>query len=265
MKYSIYQMDIIAGNPEKNRAKVREWALRETEENHPDILVLPEMWTTAYTLDSLDQFADKNGEPTKSFLSELSTELNVNIIGGSVANKVDGEFYNSSFVYDRSGNLVYEYDKVHLVPMLGEHNFLAGGQHVPEVFELEGVKMGLIICYDLRFPEIIRTLALEGAQVLHIVAEWPDARTGHWTNLQIARAIENQMYVVSSNRVGAYDGVRFCGNSMVINPWGEVLKNGSEDLEESLSIELDLEKVNQVRNDVPIFTSRVPHLYKQGL
>ncbi|WP_188455812.1 carbon-nitrogen family hydrolase [Virgibacillus oceani] len=265
MKYSIYQMDIFPGDPEKNRQKVQEWMEKEIEINNPDTVVLPEMWTTAYTLDELDKYADTDGEPTKSFLKDLAKKLNVNIIGGSVANKVNGKFYNSSFVFNRSGDLVYEYDKVHLVPMLNEHKYLSGGQRVPEVFELEGVKMGLIICYDLRFPEIIRTLALEGAQVLHIVAEWPDARTNHWINLQLARAIENQMYVISSNRVGDYDKVRFCGNSMVIDPWGDVLTQGSEDKEETLAIQLDLEKVKQVRKDVPIFTSRVPHLYKKEL
>ncbi len=265
MDYSIYQMDIIPGDPEKNRSKVREWITKEVAANHPDTIVLPEMWTTAYTLDALDLYADINGEPTKSFLQELSKGLNVNIIGGSVANKVDGKFYNSSYVFDRKGNLVYEYNKVHLVPMLNEPKYLTGGQHVPEVFELEGIKMGLIICYDLRFPEIIRTLALEGAQVLHVVAEWPSARTGHWRNLLLARAIENQMYVISSNRVGEYEGVEFCGTSMVIDPWGDVLKEGSEGDEETLLVGLELDKVLQVRNDVPIFKSRVPHLYKKGL
>lgn len=147
--------------------------------------------------------------------------------------------------------------------MLNEHNFLSGGKAVPEVFELEGVKMGVIICYDLRFPEVIRSLALEGAQVLHIVAEWPSARTSHWRYLQIARAIENQMYVVSCNRIGSYDGVTFCGSSMVVDPWGDILLEGSESNEESLRVSLDLEKVIQVRNDVPIFSSRVPHLYKK--
>ncbi|MEC5423333.1 carbon-nitrogen family hydrolase [Virgibacillus sp. C22-A2] len=265
MKYSIYQMDIYPGNPEKNRMKVKEWMELEVKKNKPDIVVLPEMWTTAYTLNSLEQVADINGTSTKSFLRDLAVKLNVNIIGGSVANKVGGKFYNSSFVFDRTGNLVYEYDKVHLVPMLNEHNFLTGGAHVPQVFELEGVKMGLIICYDLRFPEIIRTLALEGAEVLHIVAEWPDARTSHWRYLQLARAIENQMYVISSNRVGSYDGVRFCGTSMVIDPWGNILKEGSDEIEETLAIQLDLGDVKQARNEVPIFSSRVPHLYKQGL
>lgn len=265
MKYSIYQMDIIAGQPDANRLKVSQWLEAEMRDNKPDIIVLPEMWTTAYTLTSLDKVADTNGAKTKSFLKELALNYKVNIIGGSVANRKDGKFYNSSFVYSRSGELVYEYDKVHLVPMLNEHDYLAGGETVPEVFELEGIKMGLIICYDLRFPEIIRSLALDGAQVLHIVAEWPAARTRHWKVLQIARAIENQMYVVSANRVGEYAGVEFAGASMAIDPWGDVLLEGSEEEEETLSISLDLEKVESVRKEVPIFTSRVPHLYKKEL
>lgn len=263
MKYSIYQMDIIAGKPDANRLKVSQWLEAEMRDNKPDIVVLPEMWTTAYTLTALDRVSDSNGAKTKSFLKELALNYNVNIIGGSVANQKNGKFYNSSFVYSRSGELVYEYDKVHLVPMLNEPDFLAGGEKVPEVFELEGIKMGLIICYDLRFPEIIRSLALDGAQVLHIVAEWPAARTRHWKVLQTARAIENQMYVVSANRVGEYDGVEFAGASMAINPWGDILLEGSEEDEETLSISLDLEKVKSVREEVPIFMSRVPHLYKK--
>ena len=265
MKYSIYQMDIIAGNPDANRMKVRHWLEAEMKENKPDIVVLPEMWTTAYTLKALDKVADTNGAKTKSFLKELALTFKVNIIGGSVANQKDGKFYNSSFVFARNGDLVYEYDKVHLVPMLNEHDFLAGGEKVPEVFELEGIKMGLIICYDLRFPEIIRSLALDGAEVLHVVAEWPAARTRHWKVLQAARAIENQMYVVSANRVGEYDGVEFAGASMAINPWGDVLLEAGEEDEETLAITLDLEKVKTVREEVPIFTSRVPHLYKKEL
>lgn len=263
MKYSIYQMDIIAGEPDINRMKVRRWLEGEMLTNKPDIVVLPEMWTTAYTLTTLDKVADHDGAETKKFLKELALKFNVNIIGGSVANLKGTEFYNSSFVFSRTGELVYEYDKVHLVPMLKEHEFLAGGTAVPEVFELEGVKMGLIICYDLRFPEITRSLAIDGAQVLHIVAEWPEARTGHWRTLQIARAIENQMYVVSANRVGEYDGVLFAGVSMAIDPWGDVLLEGSVEEEETLSILLDFEKVKTVRENVPIFTSRVPHLYKK--
>ncbi|WP_181351224.1 carbon-nitrogen family hydrolase [Thalassobacillus sp. CUG 92003] len=263
MKFSMYQMDIHPGNPVENRKRVAGWIDMEVERANPDTIVLPEMWTTAYTLSALNELADKEGEPTKSFLQELAVKHNINIIGGSVANKVEGKIYNSAIIVNRDGRIVYQYDKVHLVPMLDEPKYLSGGVKPAEIFELDGIKVGLIICYDLRFPELIRWLALEGAQALIIVAEWPLARVGHWRTLQMARAIENQMYVLSCNRVGSYNDVRFAGTSMVTDPWGEVYVEGTQDEEETFSFELDLEKVKKARRDVPIFSSRVPELYKQ--
>lgn len=264
MKFSIYQMDIIPGDPEENRQRVADWLEKDMQENQPDTVVLPEMWTTAYTLPELDQLADEDGHPTVPFLQEQAKKHKVNIIGGSIANKKDVGIYNTAVVVNRDGELVYEFDKVHLVPMLDEHKYLSGGKKAPEVFELDGLKFGLIICYDLRFPELIRPLALDGAQVLCVVAEWPSVRVNHWRTLQIARAIENQMYVVSSNRIGSYDGTEFAGHSMALDPWGDVLSEGSPDEEEVLSLTLDLEKVDQVRKDVPIFESRVPEVYKKS-
>ncbi|WP_163969703.1 carbon-nitrogen family hydrolase [Oceanobacillus halotolerans] len=261
MKYSIYQMDVIPGNPEKNRQKVKAWMEQEVAKNNPDTIVLPEMWTTAYTLNDLQKIADHEAEPTKGFLGELSKKLNVNIIGGSVANKVNGKIYNTALVLNRRGELVYQYDKIHLVPMLNEHKYLTGGKKAPDVFELDGVKMGMVICYDLRFPEIIRPLAVQGAEVLHVLAEWPTPRLSHWTPLHIARAIENQLYVVSANRVGSYDGVTFCGTSMVVNPNGDIIVRGTEENEETLQTTMDFDLVKQVRRAVPMFDDRVPHLY----
>ncbi|MDQ0158325.1 carbon-nitrogen family hydrolase [Alkalibacillus salilacus] len=263
MNFSVFQMDIVPGDPEANRQLLTEWIDRDVEENSPDTIVIPEMWTTAYTLPELEDIADQDGEPTISFLKDLATKHHVNIVGGSIANKKEGGIYNTAVVINREGELVYQYDKAHLVPMLNEHHYLTGGEKPAEVFELDGVKFGLIICYDLRFPELIRPLALEGAQVLCVVAEWPAARRKHWRSLQIARAIENQMYVVSSNRIGEYDGQEFSGNSMVVDPWGDVLAEGSNSQEETLSLRLDLEKVKKVRHDVPIFDSRVPEIYKK--
>ncbi|WP_156290096.1 carbon-nitrogen family hydrolase [Oceanobacillus salinisoli] len=261
MRHAIFQMDIVAGKPGENRNKVEAWVKQTVEKENPDIIVLPEMWTTAYTLPELDGLADIDGEPTTSFLRELAKTYQINIIGGSIANKKDGRFYNSSIVLDRKGDMVYTYDKIHLVPMLNEPKYLAGGTNKAAVFELDGVKMGLIICYDLRFPELARSLALEGAQILYVVAEWPTARKEHWKALQIARAIENQFYVVSSNRVGSYNGEDFAGTSMVVNPWGEVLQIGSETREETIIESLSLESVPKIRRDVPIFKSRRPEMY----
>lgn len=262
MKHAIYQMDIIAGDPEANRLKVEKWIGQTVKKEQPDIIVLPEMWTTGYTLAELEGLADIDGEPTTSFLKDMASRHGINIIGGSIANKKADGIFNSSIVIDDRGNTIHEYDKIHLVPMLDEPRYLTGGKEKVQVFELDGVKMGLIICYDLRFPELARSLALQDVQILYVVAEWPTSRKEHWKALQVARAIENQMYVVSSNRIGSYKGTDFAGNSMIIDPWGNALKTGSEAEEETIVETLSLEFVPQIRKDVPVFSSRVPELYE---
>lgn len=261
MNYAIYQMKVISGEPQENRKKVKNWVEGLMKSDNPDTVVLPELWTTSYVLDQLDDLADEACEPTKSFISDLAKKHEINIIGGSIANKVDGKIYNTSLVFNRKGELVYEYSKIHLVPMLDEPLYISGGRDKVKTFELDGVRMGLIICYDLRFPELTRKLALEGAQVVFVPAEWPTPRKVHWTSLQIARAIENQMYVISANNIGSPGDVDYAGNSMIIDPWGEVLAQGSDNQEETISGSLNAKRVLQVRKEVPIFDSRVPHLY----
>lgn len=261
MKIAIYQMDVIAGEPERNRAKVQKWIEITCQNDKPDVLVLPEMWTTNYTLPALKEIADRDGEPTTGFLQQLAKQHQVAIIGGSFANIKEGEVYNSAVAINRVGEVLYRYDKVHLVPMLDEHLYLKAGTK-NHVFELEGVKAGLIICYDLRFPELARQLAVDGAEIIFIVAEWPEVRKAHWKYLQIARAIENQVYIVSSNCVGRYNGVSYCGTSMIIDPLGEVLDCGSEENEETLTKGIDVTMVPDIRKKVPVFQSRVPSVYK---
>lgn len=261
MKVAVYQMELIAGSPEANREKVRNWVKHLAATDKPDTVVLPEMWTTSYVLHELDDLAEEGAETTKAFLRDLSKTYRINIIGGSVANRIDGKIYNTSFVYNRAGELVHEYSKIHLVPMLNEPAYLTGGKAKAETFELEGVKMGVIICYDLRFPELARKLALDGAQVLFIPAEWPKVRTDHWVNLKLARAIENQMYVISANNVGQVGDVVYAGTSMIIDPWGDILARGTGNQEETLSKQLNFDRVIEVRKDVPIFDSRVEDMY----
>jgi len=254
-------MDVIPGNPEKNREKVKEWIAAVCKRENPDTVVLPEMWTTGYTLPELKDIADCNGAPTTNFLQNLAKQYKINIIGGSFANIKGGDVYNSAIAINRKGEILYQYDKVHLVPMLNEHLYLKAGT-TNHTFELEGIKAGLIICYDLRFPELSRQLAVEGAEILFIVAEWPEARKSHWKYLQIARAIENQLYVVSTNCVGQYSGVDYCGHSMMIDPSGEIIGCGSDFNEETITQVLDLKKVSEIREKIPVFKSRAPSVYK---
>ncbi|KGP74607.1 carbon-nitrogen family hydrolase [Pontibacillus yanchengensis] len=262
MNVAIYQMDIIPGDVKANHERVRKWMEHTVKNSEYNMVVLPEMWTTAYTLPELHEVADKEGEPTTSFLQEMARTYQVHVIGGSFANIVDGEAFNTACVVNKQGEVVYQYDKIHLVPMLDEPTYLAGGRKTAETFELDGVKMGIIICYDLRFPELTRQLALEGAEVLFIVAEWPLARRNHWMTLQKARAIENQMYVISSDRCGSYNGTTFSGTSMIIDPIGDVLAEGSIEGEETVEAQLDLSAVERTRKNVPVFESRMKGLYK---
>jgi predicted amidohydrolase len=262
LKYAIFQTEIIPADPEANEAQIRQWTEDTVQINKPDTIVLPELWNSGYALDSLAEKSDTNGERTKAFLGDLAKKHRINIIGGSVGNKKNGKLFNSSFVFNRGGDLVYEYDKIHLVPMLNEHHFLNGGERMAEVFELDGIKMGLITCYDLRFPELSRQLALDGANVLHIVAQWPKARKDHWRHLQLARAIENQQFVISSNTVGFCNETEFAGNSMVIDPWGNEIAFGDPTKAETITAAIDLSIVPKIREDVPVFSSRVPKFYK---
>ncbi|MYL33868.1 carbon-nitrogen family hydrolase [Pontibacillus yanchengensis] len=262
MNVAIYQMDVIPGDVRANHKRVEEWMEKTVPNSDYEIVVLPEMWTTAYTLPELQEIADVDGEPTTSFLQKMAKQYGVHVVGGSFANKIEGEVYNTAIVVNKQGEVVHTYDKIHLVPMLDEPTYLAGGKESAKIFELDGVKMGIIICYDLRFPELTRQLALEGAEVLFIVAEWPLARRNHWVALQKARAIENQMYVISSGRVGSYNGTTFSGTSFIIDPLGDVVAEGSIENEETIVGELDSSKVRDARKNVPVFQTRVTNLYK---
>ncbi|WP_100371742.1 carbon-nitrogen family hydrolase [Bacillus sp. FJAT-45037] len=262
MKFAIYQMDIVPGDPQANREKVKNWVEDVCTEQKPDTLMLPEMWTTGYTLPILDQIAEREDGETFHFLSQLAKRYQVNFVAGSIATKLERGIVNRALVFDRQGECIYHYDKMHLVPMLKEPDYLVGGQEPLKTFTLDGHVCGLFICYDLRFPELARQLALNKAEIVFVPAEWPDERKIHWGVLQQARAIENQMYMITANRVGEYDDVIFAGKSAVTNPWGDQLAVGTFNEEETLHVEINLSKVPEIREAVPVFKSRVPHLYE---
>lgn len=117
-----------------------------------------------------------------------------------------------------------------------------------------------MICYDIRFPEWIRAHTTKGAEAIFVVAEWPEPRLAHWRSLLIARAIENQCYVIACNRVGNDANNIFAGHSMIIDPWGEIIAEAGEK-EEILTASINLDKVTEVRKTIPIFADRKPEYY----
>jgi predicted amidohydrolase len=229
-----------------------------------DLAVLPEY---------VDYLGPADGEPKPepvdgefaAFFAAAARELRLFVVAGSFheAGPDDGHTYNTCLVFDRSGDRVATYRKIHLFDIdipdrvsYQESRTVAPGTDVVTV-DLDGVQFGLSICYDLRFPELYRRLAIAGARVLLVPAAFT-AHTGrdHWEVLLRARAIENQCYVVAAGQIGDHDpGQRCYGRSMVIDPWGTVIAQAPDVVGVSVA-DLDLERVSVVRRDVPSLANR---------
>lgn len=259
LRIGCLQMDVTYGSPEKNMKVIEQKIDQIHKETTLDILVLPELWDTGYDLSRLSQIGDWEGKKSKAFLSRLSNQYNLNIVGGSIARFTENGATNTMYAYNRDGEQLVEYSKAHLFQLMDEHHYLKSGNQKGS-FETESVPSAGIICYDLRFPEWIRTHTSQGAEILFVVAQWPLARIDHWRSLLISRAIENQCYVVACNRVGEDPKTEFGGHSMVINPWGDVISEA--DTEETLlTASIDLSEVKQIRKQIPIFQDRRPDIY----
>ncbi|MCE4048497.1 MULTISPECIES: carbon-nitrogen family hydrolase [Bacillaceae] len=256
---SIIQMDIVFGDPKQNFLAAEKWIKEACAGKQTDIVILPELWTTGYDLPHLDTIADKHAEKAISFLQHLARSYQVHIIGGSVANKKEDGIFNTLLVINKEGELIHTYDKLHLFKLMDEHLYLQSGT-ATGLFQLNGETAAGLICYDIRFPEWVRTHTSKGANVLFVSAEWPLARLAHWRALLIARAIENQCYVVACNRSGSDPANVFAGHSMIIDPWGEIVGEAGEN-SEILARTIDLAKVSEVRNMIPIFSDRRPEYY----
>ncbi|HPK17104.1 MAG TPA: nitrilase-related carbon-nitrogen hydrolase, partial [Clostridia bacterium] len=189
----------------------------------------------------------------------LAKELGFNIVAGSVANRRDGRLYNTAYVFDRAGDCVASYDKTHLFSPMGEDAAFARGGRLAR-FALDGARCSLVICYDLRFPELIRTLALDGLDILFVVSQWPERRIAHLSALARARAIENQAFVALCNSCGEAFGTKYGGRSAVVGPWGEILAEAAGE-EETIAAQIDLAALEGVRASIPVFRDRRGELY----
>ena len=257
------QINSIVGDKIKNYQKVSK-LMKENADFGADIVILPELFNTGLDYKNAKRHAEPiPTEATSMFLSGIAETYNTNIIGGSIFELVEGEkIKNTTAVFDRTGKLVSKYSKIHLFSAFGsqENEVLHSGENAV-IVELDGVKVGLTTCYDIRFPEIYRKLALNGAEIITCSAAWPYPRYDHWMTLNKARAIENQCFVVSSNQCGkAGLGVNYVGNSMIVDPWGDIISNAGNN-EGAYKVEINLNSIEQRRKDLPVFKDRKPELY----
>lgn len=259
MKVTCIQMDMQFCCPDENFAHAAR-LIRQAMEEKPDVLVLPETWNTGFfPKEDLQALCDRDGSRVKEEIGALAAEFSVNIVAGSVSNVRDGKVYNTAMVFDRQGKCVASYDKTHLFTPMGEDDYYTPGDHLCR-FTLDGVSCGLIICYDVRFPELTRSLTVPGLDMLFVVSQWPKVRTFHLRSLTTARAIENQMFVVCCNSCGTAGETLYGGNSAVIDPWGETVALAGEK-ETLLTAQCDMEILAKIRSTIPVFRDRRPELY----
>lgn len=261
MKIAAAQISCTPGDMEGNLGKVRDFTSR-AKKSGADLIVFPEMTDTGYSLPAIRKHATSWKEGAVPKLREMARELSLAIVVG-VSEREDDRIFNSQIFIDGTGNIAAKYRKTHLVTgaSLDERVCFAPGEqfvsHASDDF-----KFGLTICYDLRFPEVCRRLAVEhGANVFLNSSAWPIVRVEHLRILALARAIENQSYLILANRVGVDDDVTLCGTSVIIDPYGVILAAASIDREEIIYADISKEIVDLVRNRMRVFEHRRRDLY----
>ena len=243
--------------------------IREAAANGTDIAVLPEMFCCPYQNDCFRPYGETENGAAQTALSGLAAKLGLYIIGGSIP-ELDGEkVYNTCYVYGRQGKLLAKHRKAHLfdIDVKGGQRFKESDTFSPgnaiTTFETEFGLMGLCICFDLRFEELARCMCLRGAKAVFVPAAF-NMTTGpaHWELLFRQRAVDNQCFTIGvSPARDETAGYVAYGNSIAVDPWGTVLtRAGSE--ETILYADLDLSKVDSVRQQLPILSARRTDLYE---
>ncbi|OGU08091.1 MAG: carbon-nitrogen hydrolase [Geobacteraceae bacterium GWC2_58_44] len=249
------QFTIALGDIDANLAHVTQ-TLRLLALEGVELAVLPEMWSCGFAYRELNSLARRTPELVAR-LSELSRELSM-VIVGSLPEAHGDKVFNTAYLLDR-GTLAGSYRKLHLFSLMGEDRSLDSGDSIL-VAQTSVGKIGVMICYDIRFPELARRLALEGAEIIVVPGEWPKPREEHWRTLLKARAIENQLFVVAANCCGVVGKLDFFGQSLIIGPKGEILAEGGYQ-SCTPSAQLDPAVMENWRESITCFKDRRPECY----
>jgi omega-amidase len=245
MKLGLVQYSPEFEYPEENILKIEN--LISTMESKADLLIFPEMTLTGYTMNAVKFAEEIDGIGTKYFIN-LSSRIKTDIFAGIIELDNDKTF-NSLVHFDSYGLIKARYRKIHPYSNAGEDkNYSAGNETV--ITKIDQTKIGLSICYDLRFPELYRLYVKDNIDILVTIASWPVQRIEHWKTLLKARAIENQCFMIGVNRVGKDQYGTYNGSSAVFDPMGKEIIIG-QDSEYIIEIDIDLNKVKEVRAKLP--------------
>ena len=224
-----------------------------------DIAVLPEMFYCPYSREYFKEFAALGHEESVKEMSSWAKELGLMLVGGSVPESEDGKLYNTCFVFGRGGELLARHRKVHLFDVdipgmrFKESATFAPGEDVT-VFDTEFGRMGCAVCFDLRFPELFRAMAVRGAKLIFVPAQF-NMTTGpaHWETTLRARAVDNEVFLAAA-AAARYEGFSYeCwGHSAVVDPFGEIIA-AADEKEQLIYADIDLDRVDEVRRQLPTF------------
>lgn len=266
----IASMQVKVSENAKGNVEQLKQIMEKQEINGIDLVTLPEMFICPYRTSDFPIYAETEGGETWKACSRLASKYKVYLSAGSIPEKDEnGCIYNTAYVFDRDGQQIAKHRKMHLFDIsvsggqyFKESDVLTAGNQVT-VFDTEFGKMGLCICYDLRFPELSRLMALEGAKVILVPAAF-NMTTGpaHWELLFRQRAIDNQVYVVGTAPARDMSGGYISwGHSIITDPWGEIVMQ-MEEREEIRFTEIDLEKLDKVRSELPLLKHRREDVYE---
>ena len=243
--------------------------IEKIKAENPDFVILPEMFCCPYQTENFPVYAEKEGGPSWQAMSDYARKYHIYLIAGSMPEADDvGKVYNTSYIFDRDGKQIGKHRKAHLFDInvkngqyFKESDTLTSGDHAT-VFDTEFGKMGVMICYDIRFPEFARTMALDGARMIFVPAAF-NMTTGpaHWELTFRARALDNQIYMLGCAPArDTQAGYISWGHSIVTDPWGKVMKQLDEK-EGILIEEIDLDREDQIREQLPLLKHRKSEMY----
>jgi omega-amidase len=262
MKIAAVQISCAPGDLKANLGKIREFSAL-AKQSGAELVVFPEMIDTGYSMPAIQKHAKPWTDGAVPELQQIARNRLIAIISG-VSEREGKSIYNSQVFIDATGKIVAKYRKTHLVsaaPLEERNTFTPGDEFISSA--VAEMRLGLSICYDLRFPEMCRTLVVEHKVNVFINSSaWPFPRLEHLRLLALARAIENQSYLILANRVGTDDGVTFCGSSVIVDPYGAIIAAASADREELIRADISKEVVDLVRSRMAVFAHRRDDLYR---
>jgi omega-amidase len=241
------QLDIVWHDKPANHDKVAR-LLAAVDPAEGSLVVLPEMFATGFSM-AVASITDSETRESQAFLAEVARRRRLYVMAGIVTSGVPGRGRNECVVYSPEGEEISRYAKLHPFGLGGETTHYESGDGI-ETFACGDLEIAPFICYDLRFPEVFRRAVQRGANLMTVIASWPDAREHHWVTLLQARAIENQAYVVGVNRCGTDPNLRYPGRSMIVGPDGMVLADAGA-AEGVIRADLPVERLRSYREALP--------------